>query len=293
QLLLVALPAIAVTHCGLRQEQLNQADELVRTGRFTEALIAYKRLDQKWPDNIAVQSGLGRLYSLEPLTVFQGLDYLRQSFERQPDPAVWQDIEDLLLAMRRYAQALAYMQEPYISLEQMFQPQMIVRRRGLECLNSPAYQSYRELLEQADSAPGKFFLLLCSHQYQGSALIDNQRYIVLQQELRQGSDPLYCQYVNLFSAMPAEQRQAAAFPYWSNWNVQIELQRCRSAYPGSYAIQRRIAAFLPSAAPGHDSTPGVLFHSDPFHVEDPGRPDVPPWPDHSRLRPVIEPGVNH
>jgi hypothetical protein len=264
--------------CGETGARIDAARELLRAGDFDQAFEAYERLYQTGARNPRVRAGLGLILTLQPASVFAGIDLMEGSLADRSDEEVREQLMLIYLALGRIDLARSLIHPDRLSVEQVYSPEITRLRLGLSCLDRPGARALKNLSDLPAHSRREFFELLCGFvlagQEQQSAptpgeLIANWR------GFRQRDARAACEAISVLPGLievPPEAGSSAAPPGPPALAEFLSGERklCRSEFPGEVSIQRERPALSAQGDPRTDRDGPALFDMNLYEPEDPG-----------------------
>lgn len=143
--------AFAPVACDRSSAFADTAAEHLAAGRFDHALESYERAYRRNPDNPEALAGLGLLLTMEPVSVFAGLDMLKASLELRPDDEVRRELLLAYVALDQPQRARAWIDPNRLSIEKLYSDEIQRFRTGLDCLVEPDWRKIRELEQKLEA----------------------------------------------------------------------------------------------------------------------------------------------
>ena len=274
--------------CGQTDLRPNLAQDLLEAGNFDQAFEAYERLYQEGARKPAVLSGLGLILTLQPTSIFAGIDLMESSLKERADENVREQLMLTYLALDRVDLARNLIHPDRLSVEQVYSPGITRLRLGLNCLYRPGPSTLQTLSELPEHPRRDFFLLLC-----GIAQSKKPEQFTEQMELwralKARDARIACEALAVWPReLPAPPATSGTFlggPAVAEFVAAGE-KNCRRDFPGDVSVQRDRPIALADGA-GPDPASQSLFDVDVF---DPGDPGAEYEPRDSRRAPAADAG---
>ncbi len=274
----------ALPGCGEVDARIALAQQFSADGDFDQAFEAYERLYQTGVRDPRVLAGLGLVLTLQPVSLFAGMDMMERSLAERSDEGVREQLMLMYLAMERVDLARDLIHPDRLSVEQVYSPGITRMRLGLSCLDRPGPRSIKRLAELPAHPRRDFFEILCGFAWaerspRARGVKSVSELIADWRAFRAREPRAACEVVAVLpgpsAGEPGRESEAesnADFP-------EAERRACRTEFPGEISIQRERPADSIRAAPGSESAAATgdparsnrsLFDVDLFQPDDPG-----------------------
>ncbi|MCB1318727.1 MAG: hypothetical protein KDK34_00655, partial [Leptospiraceae bacterium] len=208
------------------------------------------------PDDPQVLAGLGSLYTLHHGSYFAGLEMMKQSLRMRKDMDVHRKLFLDYLTVGAYNSAALLVGESYLTIEELFQPEIQEMRAGLSCLREPDLNGIQQLEQLPRTDWRDFYLILCHlHRAESVQTEARTRAQELQQELQ--TRTIACRALSFW---PENDEQHG------EWRDRL-LKDCRSEFPGMIALFRKP---FPDISAYNQDRARSIFDMDIYKHEDPG-----------------------
>lgn len=274
RLLLAICCLVSALHCGEVDLRINAARELLEDGNFDQAFEAYERLYQTGVRDPRVLSGLGLILTLQPSSLFAGIDLMEQSLAAESDEEVREQLMLVYLALDRIEMARALIHPDRLSVEQVYSPGITRLRLGLNCLYRPGARTLKNLSEVPEHPRRDFFRILCGLA-QTRQKGEPEASIEFWREFRTRANKIACETLAVWPQRSAPAAESADTAIVASADIvgpaeflSAELRKCREAFPGEISIQRERSALV-SDQEGPRQVQS-LFDMDVYEPDDPG-----------------------
>ena len=124
-------------------------------------MYEFQLLYQEIPKDVRVLSGLGMLLSLQRVSLFSGIDLLRESLELETNQDILRQLALIYIAMGYPEGVKEIIRSEVLPIEVIYSPQVIQLRAVADCLSSPTTSKLRRFPIKVDKTHGAFYSFLC------------------------------------------------------------------------------------------------------------------------------------
>ncbi|MCB1326669.1 MAG: hypothetical protein H7A21_14275 [Spirochaetales bacterium] len=239
--------------CDATGALVEEAEELRAGGHFEAALATYHQALHEDPTDGRVLAGMGGLLTLRRVSLYAGLDQMQAALNARKDPVLREQLILLYLAMGRFESAEQLLSEPQLTMQELFEPKIVLLRTGLRCLETPSAPNLSRLEALPGSPRRDYFRVLCRFAARNAGTLPPEPLDLSQIE----SEEIRCEAGVL---LPDDELEPGF------------RRACRARFPGSIAIHRERPPVSRTGLAVRE-----LFSVDVYEPADPGRPDIPIW----------------
>jgi tetratricopeptide (TPR) repeat protein len=254
RLALVGLMSAFWIACDESGAYVREAQKRMAQAEFDPAFELFQQAYIERPDNPEALAGLGRMLTLERVSLFAGIDLLQRSLALQPDDGVREELMLLFIGLRRFDLARGLIDPEKLSVGKLYSPEITRFRLGLECIESPDRLDLEKLQALPQHARRDYFITLCRLGLMRRA---DDLPPILASWRSMADRSVACEALLLW---PNDKQPAPDF-------VEAELAACRRAFPASVALRR---GPLPELKADPARTSRTLYRTNVFAPDDPG-----------------------
>ncbi len=260
----IALLLFFTASCSRFESRIQDAFSDMEQGKFDSSFAKFEELHQKNPSDSRILSGLGLLLTIKRISLFSGIDLMREAIEVNLDEVFPENIipeqfvlEELLLlriAMGNYKGAEKLIRSKFTQASPSLQQRLSRTRLALSCIENPSTSQIQVISAnfQNDS-----YTFLCK-----LALLKKRGYNF--QELTDlyksfGRRKTQCRMITLWSDTSNSSLSFLPEPFLS----------CQRYYSGWVSLYRPFPLLQEKEKTGI-AHPKLLFDADIFSPEEPG-----------------------